>query len=84
MRIAAMTKETITVRIEELQTIRLVYPSGLVHEMPLCELKRYADDLPDKLAELKKGLVTLADNLQFFSRRDVTPSVEFVMPVEHE
>jgi hypothetical protein len=78
-----MTKETITIRIEELQTIRLVFPDGLVHEMPLGGLKRYADNLPDKLAELKQALAALADTIQFLSRRDVTPSVEFVMPVGH-
>jgi hypothetical protein len=79
-----MTKETVTVRIEELQTIRLVFPDGLVHEMPLSNLKVYAERLPNELPELKQPLVTLADNLQFLSRRGVTPSVEFVMPVERE
>lgn len=79
-----MTKETITVRIEELQTIRLVFQAGLVHEMPLTELKAYAERLPDELSETKKALIALASNLQFLSRRDVTPSVEFVMPVERE
>ena len=79
-----MTKETITIRIEELQTIRLLYPKGVVHEMPLGELKEYADGISGKLPELTKALVTLANTLQFLSRRDVTPSIEFVMPAGQE
>ncbi len=60
-----MTKEIITIRVEELQTIRLAFPKGVVHEMPLGELKQYAGGLPDELTGLKKALEALADNLQF-------------------
>jgi hypothetical protein len=84
IRSTQLTKEIITVRVEELQTVRLAFPKGVVHEMPLGELKQYAVALPDELTGLKQALETLADTLQFLARRDVTPSVEFVIPARQD
>jgi hypothetical protein len=75
-----MTEEILKVKAEELTTIRLVFAGGVVHEMPLGEVKSYA--VAASTPQVHQALLALAKGLEYFSTKGVEPSVEFVVPVK--
>jgi hypothetical protein len=77
-----MTEELLTIRAEELAKIRLVFDSGEVHELPLGNVKEYADAADIGNPEVGRHLNMLTRALAFFSTKGVEPSVEFVIPIK--
>jgi hypothetical protein len=78
IRSLVVVEEIQKIRAEEITTIRIVFETGEVHEMPVAGLARYAAADP----EVKSHLSMLAQCLEFFSKKTTKPSVEFVVPVQ--
>jgi hypothetical protein len=76
-----MTEEILKVRAEELQTIRLVFGNGEIHEMPLANVKDYEEAGERGNPDASRHLNMLARALAFFATKGVEPSVEFVVPI---
>jgi hypothetical protein len=73
-----MTEAVLKIRAEELTTIRLVFATKVVHEIPIDNLKDYAVECQDE--QLKRHLLALGQAVRFFSSKRTDPSVEFVVP----
>jgi hypothetical protein len=69
------------IRVEEMNTVRLVFDVGYVHEIAVSSLAKYAaTSVTDN--DVKNHLSMLAQCFSFFSNRGTKPSIEFVLPVK--
>jgi hypothetical protein len=73
-----MTEAVLKIRAEELTTIRLVFASKVVHEIPIDNVGEYAGECRDE--QLKRHLLALGQAVRFFASKKTDPSVEFVVP----
>jgi hypothetical protein len=73
-----MTEAILKIKAEELTTIRLVFASKVVHEIPIDNLGQYTGDFQDE--QLKRHLLALGQAVRFFASKRTDPSVEFVVP----
>jgi hypothetical protein len=75
-----MTEEILKIKADELTTIRLIFEDGIIHEMPLKSAAGYAQSSQDQ--RIKDALGMLVGGLDFFSKPNAYPSIEFVVPVK--
>jgi hypothetical protein len=76
---ANMTEAMLKIRAEELTTIRLVFANKVVHEIPIDNVKNYADEFHHD-EQLQRHLLALGQAVRFFASKKTDPSVEFVVP----
>jgi hypothetical protein len=73
-----MTEAILKIKAEELTTIRLVFATKVVHEIPIDIVGQYAAEFQDE--QLKRHLLALGQAVRFFASKKTDPSVEFVVP----
>jgi hypothetical protein len=73
-----MTEAILKIKAEELTTIRLVFATKVVHEIPIDNLRDYAGEFPDE--QVKRHLLALGQAVRFFASKRTDPAVEFVVP----
>jgi hypothetical protein len=77
-----MTEEILKIKAQELATIRLIF-TGLdaqTVELDLAQAYVYLQRCSDRA--LHTALSGLLSGLSYFSKKDVEPSLEFVIPVK--
>ena len=77
-----MTEELLKIKAQELATIRLVFTGedSQTVELTLDNAKSWAARSSD--GQLESALSGLITGLSYFSRKDVEPSIEFVIPIK--
>jgi hypothetical protein len=79
-----MVEEIQKIKAEELKAIRLVFPDtkdelGQIVELTMSQAKDWADKSANQ--DVRRNLRGIIDGLTYFSRRDVQPAVEFILPI---
>jgi hypothetical protein len=73
-----MTEAILKIKAEELTTIRLVFATKVVHEIPIDNVRDYAAECHDE--QLQRHLLALSQAVRFFASKRTDPAVEFVVP----
>jgi hypothetical protein len=73
-----MTEAILKIKAEELTTIRLVFATKVVHEIPIDDLRDYAGQCQDE--QTQRYLIALGQAVRFFASKRTDPAIEFVVP----
>jgi hypothetical protein len=73
-----MTEAILKIKAEEMTTIRLVFATKVVHELPIDNLRDYAGECQDE--QTQRYLLALGQALRFFASKRTDPTIEFVVP----